>query len=617
MACVRDSSGKPGAGEAGEDLERIARPRRGHALIIFNFSTMMNEAAAMIEKKPRHFLAEDFRITTWEALQPYFEALLQRPLDSAEALRQWLADLSELEAVINEDASWRQINMTRDTTDPELEAAFNYFVLEIDPKIKPYAFQLNRKLIACPFTEELDKAVYFPYLRSVKNAIGLYREENVPVQAELGVLAQQYGVIAGRMTVEIGSSEYTLQQAARFLQSPDRALREEVFAKISARRLQDTEALDELFDKLLERRQQVARNAGFDNYRDYKFRELGRFDYTPEDCFAFHEAVRAHILPLHSMLVESRAVRLGVDVMRPWDTDAEPPTVRPLEPFHTSEELIAKSIEVFRRTRPFFAGCLETMRTMGRLDLDSRKGKAPGGYNSPLAETGVPFIFMNAAGTMGDMITMMHEGGHAVHSFLSHPLPLNALKDYPMEVAELASMSMELFTMAHWDVFFPDADELRRARLDELERVISVLPWIATIDKFQHWLYTNPGHSRAARKEAWVRILDEFSTGLVRWDGYEDYRAHLWQKQLHLFEVPFYYIEYGIAQLGAMAMWRQYLADGEQALDNYMRALSLGYTKTLRELYAAAGIRFDFSAAYIRELGGFVKEQLEEAGVYQ
>ncbi|RZL16987.1 MAG: M3 family oligoendopeptidase, partial [Pedobacter sp.] len=220
------------------------------------------------------------------------------------------------------------------------------------------------------------------------------------------------------------------------------------------------------------------------------------------------------------------------------------------------------------------------MVSMGRMDLESRKGKAPGGYNCPLAETGVPFIFMNAAGTVGDLITMMHEGGHAVHSFLSHPLELSAFKEYPMEIAELASMSMELFTMEHWDEFFKNPEELKRAQLEEMERVISVLPWIATIDKFQHWLYTNPGHTVAAREAAWMEILNEFTTGVVDWTGFEEYRAHFWQKQLHLFEVPFYYIEYGIAQLGAIAMWRQYMENKEQALDNYMAALSLGYTKT-------------------------------------
>ncbi len=573
----------------------------------------MINTIAPITPTPRTFLPEDFKITNWEALRPYLDDLLSRSLNRPEDLHQWLKDLSELESAISEDASWRQINMTRDTTDPVLEQAFQYFILEIDPKIKPYAFALNKKLIDCPHTAALDKEVYFPYLRSVENAIALYREENVPLQAELGMLEQQYAVIAGAMSVEIDGTEYTLQQAARFLQSPERALRQRVFGKIAARRLADTDKLDELFDKLLQLRHQVARNAGFDNYRDYKFRELGRFDYTPEDCFEFHEAVRDHILPLHKLLVESRRERLGVEVMKPWDTDAEPADVKPLHPFHTGEELVEKSITVFHRLRPYFAYCLKTMQEMGRLDLDSRKGKAPGGYNCPLAETGVPFIFMNSAGTMGDLITMMHEGGHAVHSFLAHPLPLHSLKEYPMEIAELASMSMELFTMEYWDVFFDDPAELRRAQLDEIERVISVLPWIATIDKFQHWLYTNPGHTRNQRKIAWTEILNEFSTHTADWSGHEAYQSYLWQKQLHLFEVPFYYIEYGIAQLGAIAMWRQYRENSEQTLDRYMDTLSLGYTKTLNELYAAAGIRFDFSTDYVRELGGFVKKRLEEA----
>lgn len=575
----------------------------------------MDSITAPIEKIQRNFLPGSFHVTTWNTLRPYFEDLKNRPLDSPEKLEQWLSDFSELEAVISEDASWRQIKMTCDTENKALEESFTYFCLEIEPKMKPYFFELNQKLLACTYTELLDKSQFFPYLRSVKNAVELYRKENVPLQADLSILAQQFGVISGQMTIHFQDKEYTIQQAARFLQNPERNIRETVFRKIAARRLEDTEKLNTLFDKLLEKRQQVAENAGFDNYRDYKFRELGRFDYTPEDCFQFHEAVKEHILPLQKMLTLHRKTRLGLEVMRPWDTDAEPENIKPLHPFETGKELAEKSIEVFGRLRPFFSSCLQTMVAMNRLDLESRKGKAPGGYNCPLAETGVPFIFMNAAGTVGDVITMMHEGGHAVHSFLSHPLRLSAFKEYPMEIAELASMSMELFTMEYWNVFFGNEDELHRAQLEEMERIISVLPWIATIDKFQHWLYTNPGHTAEKRKENWLAILNEFSTGAVDWSGFEDYRAHFWQKQLHLFEVPFYYIEYGIAQLGAIAMWRQYRENKEQALDNYMEALSLGYTKTLRELYETAGIRFDFSPAYIHELGSFVKERLAEMGV--
>lgn len=575
----------------------------------------MNKTFAPLEKNKRQFLPDDFKVSTWDLLQPYFEELVKREINNKQELEKWLYDISELEAVISEDACWRQIKMTCDTTNKEFEEAFTYFCLEIEPKMKPYGFELNKKLIACPYTAGLDKNIYFPYLRSVENAIKLYREENVQLQAEMSVLAQQYGVISSKMSIEVDGKEYTLQQAAKFLQKPDRALRESVFNKVAVRRMADKEQLNELFDKLLVLRQKVAVNAGFENYRDYKFRELGRFDYSPEDCFAFHAAVKEHILPLQAMLVNYRKQRLGLDRMKPWDSDAEPLGSEPLQPFHTGKELSEKAMQVFDKLRPYFKGCLNTMQDMHRLDLESRKGKAPGGYNCPLAETGVPFIFMNAAGTMGDVITMMHEGGHAVHSFLSHDLKLSAFKEYPMEIAELASMSMELFSMEHWDVFFNDEKEWQRAKLEELERVISVLPWIATIDKYQHWLYTNPGHSEEQRKQAWMDILQEFSTGITDWSGFEDYRAHLWQKQLHLYEVPFYYIEYGIAQLGAIAMWRQYRNNKEQALDNYMSALSLGYTKTLKELYATAGIKFDFSPAYVKELGNFVKERLNEMGV--
>ncbi len=575
----------------------------------------MNQKFVPLKEKHRHFLPADFKLTDWDALLPYFEELKNRDINNREKLEKWLADVSELEAVVSEDACWRQIKMTCDTTNKEFEEAFIYFCMEIEPKMKPYNFELNKKLLASPFTKELDNSLFFPYLRSVDNAAKLYRDENVPLQADANLLAQQYGVISGAMSVEVDGKEYTLQQAAKLLQSPDRTVRETVFSKVATRRLEDKDKLNELFDKLLVIRQQIAVNAGFENYRDYKFRELGRFDYTVADCFAFHEAVREHIVPLQAMLIKHRQQKLGLDVMRPWDGDAEPVGTTPLHPFKDGAELSQKAVEVFNHLSPYFSGCLQTMQQMQRLDLDSRKGKAPGGYNCPLAETGVPFIFMNAAGTMGDVITMMHEGGHAVHSFLSDPLPLSAFKEYPMEIAELASMSMELFSMEHWDVFFKDEKELKRAQLEEMERVISVLPWIATIDKYQHWLYTHPGHTTKEREENWMAILTEFSTGITDWSGFEEYRTNFWQKQLHLFEVPFYYIEYGIAQLGAIAMWRQYRHSKEQALDNYMKALSMGYTKTLKELYTTAGIKFDFSPAYIKELADFVTPVLKEMGV--
>jgi oligoendopeptidase F len=570
------------------------------------------QANAAIQKPPRHFLPESFELTTWEALEPYFKALEDQPLQSVEALEGWLKNLSELEAVISEDASWRQIRMTCDTTNEAYRNAFVYFCTGIQPRLQPYAFALNKKLLACAWTKDLDQKKYFTYLRSVKKSVELFREKNVPLISSLSVLQQRYGEITGAMTIEVEGKEYTLQQASRFLESTDRPLRENVFRKTAARRLQDRDALDDLFSQLVSGRDQIARNADFDNYRDYKFEELGRFDYTKEECFAFHAAVREHVVPLSRQILEQHKRKLKLDTLRPWDSEAEPKGVKPLEPFQTGEELLDKAVECFTRLRPFFGDCLRAMKNMQRLDLESRKGKAPGGYNCPLAETGVPFIFMNAAGQMKDVTTILHEGGHAVQAFLTHGLELSAFKEYPMEIAEVASMSMELFTMDYWDIFFDNPEDLRRAKLQQLERVITIFPWIATIDKFQHWIYTHAGHSTAERTEAWTRIQDEFSAHVVDWSGFEDYRSCSWQRQLHLYEVPFYYIEYGIAQLGAIAMWKQYRENSGQALDNYMKALALGYTVPLRDLYAAAGIPFDFSPAYVNSLVSFVRGEMEK-----
>ena len=568
--------------------------------------------SADIQKLPRKFLPEDFTITNWENLQPYLEELLNRPITSNQHLEKWLGDMSELEAVISEDASWRQIRMTCDTENKELEKAFEFFVMEIQPKIQPYADKLNRKLVESEYTAALDQQQYFTYLRNVKKSIDLFREENIQLQAETAVMAQQYGVITGKMSVEIEGKEYTLQQAAKFLESSNRGLREIVYRKIGDRRLQDKDQLTELFNGLVQKRNAIAKNAGFQNYRDYKFVELGRFDYTKEDCFQFHEAVKTNILPLVDFIYDRKRQELGLDSLRPWDTEAEPEGIKPLTPFQNGEEMVNKTIDCFKNMNPFFADCLVKMKEMGRLDLDSRKGKAPGGYNCPLAETGAPFIFMNAAGQMHDLTTMVHEGGHAIHSFLSHQLTLTGFKEYPMEIAEVASMAMELMSMDYWDVFFDNKEDLHRAKEHQVERVLTIFPWIATIDKFQHWIYENPAHTVDERAENWRRIVNEFTSIAMDVSGLEEYRRWSWQRQLHLYEVPFYYIEYGIAQLGAIGLWKQFKENKEQAINNYMAALQLGGTRTLPELYKAAGLNFSFSPDYISELMLFVQQEMEK-----
>ena len=571
----------------------------------------MNNYSADIKKLIRHFLPQEFIVTDWNSLEPYFRDLDERKIASVADLEQWLKDASELEAVISEDACWRQIRMTCDTENKELEESFAFFMMEIQPKIQPFADRLNRKLIENPFTKDLDQKKYFTYLRNIKKSIELFREANIPLQAELSVEAQKYGVIAGKMTVMVNGEEFTLQQATKFLEDPDRNLREEVYRKINERRSQDKRPLNELFSVLIQKRHQVARNAGFSNYRDYRFVELGRFDYTKEDCFQFHEAVRLHVMPLVDQLYEDKKKKLSVDVLRPWDIDAEPNGVKPLRPFSTGEDLIQKTISCFSELDLFFANCISKMKTIGHLDLESRKGKAPGGYNMPLIESGAPFIFMNAAGQLDDVTTIVHEGGHAIHSFLTHNLELTGFKEYPTEIAEVASMTMELFSMNHWNVFFNKEDELLRAKEQQLERVITIFPWIATIDKFQHWIYENPTHTEEERAENWLRIYKEFISPLIDFTGVEEYQKFFWQRQLHLYEVPFYYIEYGIAQLGAIGLWKQFKQNKELAINNYIKALRPGGTRTLPELFSLAGLSFDFSLKAISELMSFVKKEMD------
>ena len=565
----------------------------------------------MITITQRRFLPNKIKITSWDILAPYFNQLLERPINSINDLENWLKDRSELEAFVSEDLAWRYVKMTCNTEDKELENAYLFFVTEIEPQISPINDKLNRKLVESPFINELEEEKYFIYLRGIKKEIEIFREENVPLISEIAIESQKYGSIIGGLIVEIEGKELTLQQAANFLKNPDRAKREAAFIKINDKRLAHAQELDELFNKLIALRNQVALNAGFENYRDYMFAALGRFDYAPEDCFAFHAAIQKEVVPLIKQFNEKRTKELGYQ-LRPWDLEVDTQNREALEPFTSGSDLLDKTVKCFRKVDDYFAWCIETMDNMQRLDLESRKGKAPGGYNYPMAETSVPFIFMNAASSTRDVETMVHEGGHAVHSFLSKDLELAAFKNCPSEVAELASMSMELISYDGQDEFYRTPEELKRAKEEHLEGIIKVLPWIATIDKFQHWIYTHPKHTADERKLYWIELSKEFGTGMVDWSGYEHVQSYTWQKQLHLFEVPFYYIEYGMAQLGALGVWRNFLTDKSKAVKQYKEALSLGYTKPIGEIYKTAGVEFNFSDTYIKSLMEFVKAELNK-----
>jgi len=566
-----------------------------------------------IPQKIRTYIPQQLDIK-WENLEPIFNELLARPITKVGELEQWLKDKSELEAALEEDFAWRYIKMSCDTGNTQLVEAFQYFATEIEPKISPLANLLNQKFNDSPYIDELDQEKFFVYIRSIRKAIELYREENVALLTKLQVAQQKYQGITGAMSVLINDQEYTLEQAANFIKDTDRAIRQQAWETIQQRRLIDQDDLNILFDELIVMRHQVALNAGFENYRDYMFQALGRFDYTPQDCYHFHEAIEKHIVPLLKAQADQRAAALNIEVLKPWDMEVSTTGKPALKPFKDGNELIDKSITCFNAINPELGQKLAIMKANNLFDVESRKGKAPGGYNYPLAETGAPFIFMNSANSFRDLTTMVHEGGHAIHTFLTANLELNDFKHCPSEVAELASMSMELISMDNWNIYFDNEADLIRAKKEQLVDVLKTLPWVAVIDQFQHWIYTNPTHNAADREEAFKQIYTRFGAGFTNWDGQEKELSNLWQKQLHLFEVPFYYIEYAIAQLGAVAIWKNYKENPEKALAQYLDALALGYTKPINEIYETAGIKFDFSQAYVAELANFIQDELQKLG---
>ncbi|MCO5267414.1 MAG: M3 family oligoendopeptidase [Brumimicrobium sp.] len=565
-----------------------------------------------ISSPTRHYLPSDFQIDTWQKLEKFFIELENRTISSKEEFDKWLKDLSEIEAVISEDFAWRYIKMTIDTRDEKLTQDYSFFVREIQPHLEPYAFRLNQKIEASPYLSEFTSDAYKIYFRSITTAIKQFREENIPLNAELAEKSQEHGAVCGAQTIEHEGERLTIQRANNLLKENDEDLRKTVYDKIIARRAEDVDTLDELFSELVKLRHQVATNAGYKNFRDYKFEALGRFDYTKEDCFNFHRSIKETIVPIAREINLKKASLLGKEKLKPWDGQVDPLGRKPLKPFADGQELIQKATRIFNRIDPYFGDCLKTMAEMGHLDLESKEGKAPGGYNYPLSEIGVPFIFMNATGSQRDLITMVHEGGHAVHSFLTRDLELGAFKETPSEIAELASMSMELLTMNYWDEFYTNSEDITRAKIEHLEDILMTLPWIATIDEFQHWIYENPTHTKEERRIKWRSILDDYSTHTTDWTGYEQVLDYSWHRQLHLFEVPFYYIEYGFAQLGAISVWMNSKINFQQAITDYKAALKLGYTESIPKVYQAANITFDFSKEHIQKLADFVKGELDE-----
>ena len=559
---------------------------------------------------PRRFVPAKADPGDWAQIEPLFRQLLDARPDSVAALERWLQDGSELFAVLDEERARRYTAMTCQTDDPARERAYLFFIEEIVPRLEPLEHALNEAYLNSQYRRMLPRR-YWVLDRQIANQAALFRPENVPLQTDEARLKQQFQKIAGAMSVTFRGTERTLPQMAPYLEEPDRTVRQEAWQAVVNRRLQDREQLEGVFDGLLTLRQQIARNADCADYREYVFRERERFDYTPEDCLRFHGAVEDVVVPVLRRLRDRRRAALRLGTLRPWDLAVDALGRPPLRPFGPIDGLLDGAEAIFRRLDDEFGEQFRFMRRRGLLDLESRRGKAPGGYQNSLQEQRVPFIFMNAVGLEGDVRTLLHEGGHAFHMLAARDESILEYRHAPMEFCEVASMAMELLATPYLGVFYPDLEDLTRAQREQYERVVLLFPWIATIDAFQHWLYTHPGHSRDERRAAWVEVFERFSVG-VDYTGHEDAKAAMWQQQLHLFVAPFYYIEYGIAETGALQIWLRARTDHAAALGRYRDALALGGSRPLPELFEAAGARFDFSADTLRPL---MRALLDELGV--
>jgi oligoendopeptidase F len=562
--------------------------------------------------RPRAFVPQTIDLGDWPQIAPLFDQLERRAAgaNSAVALGHWLLDWSELNAALDEESSRRYIAMTCHTDSAGAEKAYLHFVENVEPQLKPCQFALEKKYVAHPLRGKLPQPRFQVFDRDVQNHVELFRPENVPLETGEAKLSQQYQKLTGSLTVNFRGVEKTLVQMGRYLEEPDRALRQEAWELVAKRRLQEADKFDDIFDNQIKLRAQIARNAGFENYRDYAFRRLGRFDYTPDDCKKFHDAVEREIMPVVRELHAQRGKQLKLETLHPWDLAVDPLNRPPLKPFVEVGEMIARTQKIFDRLDGELATGFRQMDDLKLLDLDNRKGKAPGGYQSTLSESRLPFIFMNAVGLQRDVETILHEAGHAFHALATRDEDLYAYRGAPIEFCEVASMSMELLGNEFIGEFYSAADA-NRARRVHLEGIVGVFPWIATVDAFQHWIYTHPEHTREERREAWLELMDRFGGG-VDWSGHETARANLWHRQLHIFLHPFYYIEYGIAQLGALQVWANSKRDKAKALGDYKSSLALGGSRPLPELFSAADCAFEFSAKTIQPIAKMLREELKK-----
>jgi len=561
------------------------------------------------------FITEDFDAAQWENIEPYADSLLNRELNCSGCLETLIKDSSTLAEHVSEAGTLLSIAMTCDTESEAKRQSYLDFIENVQPRLSEFADAFNRRLAEHPAVGDLPPR-YDLMIKCILTDIAIFREENIPLQVKEAKLETEHSTITGAMTVEFEGEEKTLPQMAIYLESTDRSLREAAWRAVVERMSRDTERLSEIYDEQIRIRHRIAVNAGFDDYRSYIFEAKHRYDYSMDDCLEFHDSIERVCVPMMHEIQEYRRGALGVATLRPWDVSeksgggVDVHGRSPLRPFEDVERLITGCSSVFHRMSPELGGMFDMLRERDTLDLESRKGKAPGGYQANLEKTRVPFIFMNAAGTHDNLSTMLHEAGHAFHSCYSSDLDLIGERNPPLEFAEVASMSMELMSQPDWGEFYSDEDA-RRAKLDDLEKIVCFLPWMATIDAFQHWVYANPEHTRQDRSEHWLELRRRFGPR-TDWSGFEELKETSWQSQLHLFQVPFYYIEYGIAQLGALQLWQYHRRDAADGLARYARAMRLGNTKPLPELFGAAGLDLGFDEEHVASLIGELNEAMAE-----
>ena len=566
---------------------------------------MVLEYGSLPREYPRRFLPRETDPADWTQVGPFFDELQGRGLESPGDLERWLDDYSELLVAMSEASTIRYVRTSEQTDRKDYSDEYLAFVEKVEPRLKVAQFNLNRRFVGSDLRRLLPPERYLVMEKRIENSVRIFRDENVALETEEKRLAQKHQTVTGSMSVVYEGRERTIPEMGRYLELPDRAKREESWRLTQARLTGDRAELEEIFDRMVRLRDSISRNAGFENYRDYSFASRERFDYGPEDCFRFHAAVEERIVPLVREVNRRRRDEMGLDSVRPWDAIVDPRGRPPLRPFVETSELESRCELVFAKIDPVFSQWFREMIGLHLLDLESRPGKAPGGYNTELLEVRLPFIFMNAVGRDQDVWTLMHESGHAFHVFEMRDRDLHYLyrsDNTPTEIAELASMSMELMGGEHLAGTFYGEEDAARSRYDHFLSIASLLPWIATIDAFQHWIYTHPGHTREERGDAWEKTYDRFSPG-TSWDGLGEEKRFLWHRQLHLFQSPFYYIEYGIAQLGALGVWSRYLADPGGAVRDYRAALALGGSKPLPELFARAGLPWDLGSGPVESSG--------------